>query len=77
MEKETVACSVPKVKDHESNSACAGTHLYTSVISVATHDSKSRTVFYYNPRPPVEFGAPGIDVRVAWYGGGLDHGHGK
>jgi subtilisin len=51
--------------------------MYTSVISVATHDSKSRTVFYYNPRPPVEFGAPGIDVRVAWYGGGLDHGHGK
>jgi subtilisin family serine protease len=22
--------------------------------------------YYYNPAPPVEFGAPGIDVRVAW-----------
>ena len=27
-------------------------------------------VFYYNPEPPVEFGAPGIDVRVAWQDGG-------
>ena len=24
----------------------------------------------YNPRPPVEFGARGIDVEVAWAGGG-------
>ncbi len=22
--------------------------------------------YFYNPRPPVEFGAPGIDVEVAW-----------
>jgi subtilisin family serine protease len=27
-------------------------------------------LFYYNPEPPVEFGAPGIDVRVAWAEGG-------
>jgi subtilisin family serine protease len=44
--------------------------MYASVISVAAHGTKSQDVFYYNPRPPVEFGAPGIDVHVAWYGGG-------
>jgi subtilisin len=40
--------------------------LYSSVISVAAHDGKDPFTFYYNPSPPVEFGAPGIDVRVAW-----------
>jgi subtilisin len=40
--------------------------LYSSVISVAAHAGKDPFTFYYNPMPPVEFGAPGIDVRVAW-----------
>lgn len=40
--------------------------LYSSVISVAAHEGKDPFTFYYNPSPPVEFGAPGIDVRVAW-----------
>jgi subtilisin len=40
--------------------------LYSSVVSVASHDGQDPYVFYYNPAPPVEFGAPGIDVRVAW-----------
>ena len=33
----------------------------------------SRTTFGidYNPSPPVEFGAPGIDIEVAW----KDHKH--
>ncbi len=45
--------------------------LYSSVISVASHDETNDPyLFYYNPRPPVEFGAPGIDVRVAWADGG-------
>jgi len=45
--------------------------LYSSVISVASHDETSAPyLFYYNPKPPVEFGAPGIDVRVAWADGG-------
>jgi subtilisin len=44
--------------------------LYSSVISVASHDeAHDPYLFYYNPRPPVEFGAPGIDVRVAWADG--------
>jgi subtilisin family serine protease len=40
--------------------------LYSSVISVAAHEGKDAHTYYYNPTPPVEFGAPGIDVRVAW-----------
>jgi subtilisin len=40
--------------------------LYSSVISVAAHEGKDPFAFYYNPEPPVEFGAPGIDVNVAW-----------
>jgi subtilisin family serine protease len=43
--------------------------LYASVISVASHGIQDPMVFYYNPRPPVEFGALGIDVRVAWLDG--------
>lgn len=44
--------------------------VYSSVISVASHDkSGDPYLLYYNPRPPVEFGAPGIDVRVAWVNG--------
>jgi subtilisin len=40
--------------------------LYASVISVAAHEGSDPFTYYYNPSPPVEFGAPGIDVRVAW-----------
>lgn len=40
--------------------------LYSSVVSVAAHEGHDPFTFYYNPSPPVEFGAPGIDVRVAW-----------
>lgn len=40
--------------------------LYASVISVAAHDGKDPFTYYYNVNPPVEFGAPGIDVEVAW-----------
>lgn len=39
---------------------------YSSVLSVAAHEGQDPFTYYYNPRPPVEFGAPGIDVRVAW-----------
>ncbi len=40
--------------------------LFSSVISVAAHEGQDPFIYYYNPAPPVEFGAPGIDVRVAW-----------
>lgn len=44
--------------------------LYSSVISVAAHEGQDPFTYYYNPAPPVEFGAPGIDVKVSWVGKG-------
>jgi subtilisin family serine protease len=44
--------------------------LFASVVSVAAHDVDDPTVWFYNPAPPVEFGAYGVDVDVAWRGGG-------
>lgn len=44
--------------------------VYASVISVASHAVADPYHIYYNPNPPVEFGAHGIDVRVAWLHGG-------
>jgi subtilisin family serine protease len=44
--------------------------LFASVISVAAHDVRDPDVWFYNPAPPVEFGAYGLDVDVAWKGGG-------
>lgn len=40
--------------------------VYASVISVASHDIQDPYRLYYNPSPPVEFGALGINVRVPW-----------
>jgi len=44
--------------------------LFASVVSVAAHDVADPAVWFYNPSPPVEFGAYGVDVDVAWRGGG-------
>jgi subtilisin family serine protease len=44
--------------------------LFAAVVSVAAHDTRDPAVWFYNPRPPVEFGAYGLDVDVAWKGGG-------
>jgi subtilisin family serine protease len=44
--------------------------VYASVVSVAATEDKDPYRYYFNPSPPVEFGAPGIDVRVAWRDGG-------
>jgi subtilisin family serine protease len=43
--------------------------LYSSVFSVAAHERKDPLALDYNPSPPVEWGAPGIDIDVAWSGG--------
>ena len=40
--------------------------LYSSVVSVAAHSRQDPLTYYYNPAPPVEFGAPGVNIRVAW-----------
>ncbi|HEX2194188.1 MAG TPA: S8 family serine peptidase [Candidatus Limnocylindria bacterium] len=51
--------------------------LFSSVISVAAHSEPDPWRFYYNPNPPVEFGAWGFDVPVAWSGGGRTLGTGN
>jgi subtilisin len=43
---------------------------FSSVISVGSHEDADPRAFYYNPKPPVEFFARGVDVEVAWLGGG-------
>lgn len=43
--------------------------LFSSVISVASHELQDPDIYFYNPNPPVDFGAAGIDVRVPWKGG--------
>jgi len=43
---------------------------FSSVLSVAAHDVPQPDVFFYNPAPPVEWGAWGVDVPIAWKDGG-------
>ena len=42
---------------------------FSSVISVAAHDGRDPFALDASPAPPVDFGAPGIDVEVAWLAG--------
>ena len=42
---------------------------FSSVISVAAHDGRDPFSLDANPAPPVDFGAPGIDVEVPWLSG--------
>jgi subtilisin len=42
---------------------------FSSVISVGSHEERDGLTFFYNPSPPVEFFARGVDVDVAWLGG--------
>ena len=44
--------------------------LFASVFSVAAHAVPDPWWLYYNPAPPVEFGAWGVDVPIAWKDGG-------
>jgi len=44
--------------------------LFSSVFSVAAHGEPDPRRVYYNPAPPVEFGAWGVDVPIAWKDGG-------
>jgi len=41
---------------------------FSSVISVGSHEEKDPLTFFYNPSPPVEFFARGVNVEVAWIG---------
>lgn len=42
---------------------------FASVISVGSHQEDDPDLHLYNPAPPVEFFAPGQNVRAAWLGG--------
>jgi subtilisin family serine protease len=42
---------------------------FSSVFSVAAHAEPEPWRWYYNTRPPVEFGAWGVDVPIAWKDG--------
>ena len=42
---------------------------FSSVISVGSHEEHDPLTFFYNPNPPVEFFARGVDVEVAWLDG--------
>jgi subtilisin len=44
--------------------------LFSSVFSIAAHPEPDPERLYYNPSPPVEFGAWGVDVPIAWKDGG-------
>jgi subtilisin family serine protease len=43
---------------------------FSSVVSVGSHEEDDPLLWYANPDPPVEFFARGVDVEVAWVGGG-------
>jgi len=49
-------------------SAASYPSLFAAVVSVAAHDVPDAGTWYYNPSPPVEFGAYGLNVDVAWRG---------
>jgi subtilisin family serine protease len=42
---------------------------FASVISVGSHEGVEPLELFYNPSPPVEFFARGVDIEVAWLGG--------
>ncbi len=44
--------------------------LFAAVASVACNLSDDPYRFHFNPEPPTEFLAPGVDIEVAWKGGG-------
>jgi subtilisin family serine protease len=43
---------------------------FSSVISVGSHAEPDALTFFYNPDPPVEFFARGVDVELPWLDGG-------
>lgn len=43
---------------------------FPSVVSVGSHDGGDPLEFHVNSHPPVEFFARGVEVEIAWLGGG-------
>ncbi len=42
---------------------------FSSVLSVGSHELEDPEAYFYNPTPPVEFFARGVEVEVPWLGG--------
>lgn len=42
---------------------------FSSVLSVGSHEVDDPEAYFYNPTPPVEFFARGVEVEVPWLGG--------
>jgi subtilisin len=61
---------IPLVSAANNVPAASYPSLFSTVISVAAHGESDPWRLYYNPSPPVEFGAWGVDVPIAWKGGG-------
>jgi subtilisin len=61
---------LPLVSAANNVPAASYPSLFSSVFSVAAHGEPDPWRLYYNPTPPVEFGAWGVDVPMAWKDGG-------
>ena len=61
---------IPLVSAANNVPAASYPSLFSTVISVAAHGEADPWRLYYNPSPPVEFGAWGVDVPIAWKDGG-------
>ena len=61
---------MPRVSAANNVPAASYPSLFSGVVSVAAHGEPDPWRLYYNPAPPVEFGAWGVDVPIAWKDGG-------
>ena len=61
---------MPLVSAANNVPAASYPSLFSGVVSVAAHGEPDPWRLYYNPAPPVEFGAWGVDVPIAWKDGG-------
>ena len=61
---------IPLVSAANNVPAASYPSLFSAVVSVAAHGEPDPWRLYYNPSPPVEFGAWGVDVPIAWKDGG-------
>jgi subtilisin len=50
---------------------------FSSVLSVGSHELGDPEAYFYNPTPPVEFFARGVEVEVPWLGGSTVHSTGN
>ena len=61
---------IPLISAANNVPAASYPSLFSAVLSVAAHGEADPWRLYYNPSPPVEFGAWGVDVPIAWKDGG-------